>query len=328
LLCVDWLFLSVVLIGFGLSGCAMVGNYGFTNVDLDGNLTAQTLNRYEQEWKAIQANGEGDSCMTQTRADQLVAHRPPHLLEPRFGDAFGRPRRSLVHGIQGLGTGADVYRLCRRRHGHVRTPRANGSAHGRLELLLGMVGMVHNSDAILEDGRRQKTSSGHLVHHLLAYHTMDGHTQVSLLTGPNPVGFDMHAGHTMPAGPAAYPATLPPFGGAPSAAVPAPAAPVPALSPSSSSRGPGALPYPFRRFPRRPARLSLTRRRRLHLPESSPRRQLSISVRCIRMWFRPALGNCPICKMALGCEEGSPAARSSQAVKQRRKRTVRRNDAS
>jgi hypothetical protein len=45
---------------------------------------------------------------------------------------------------------------------------------------------------VLSDGRRQRASSAHWIHHFINFHWMDGHTAVSLLSGPNIIGVETH----------------------------------------------------------------------------------------------------------------------------------------
>ena len=296
------LLMSIVLIGFGLSGCAVVGKYGFTDVDLNGNLTPQSLNRYESEWKAIQAGGEAGGCMAQL---ELTNWWPLGLI--LYWDRGSVMRSETADGptymvskAWGLGPLCIVY---------VTEDMATFDAKGRRlsgmgvwNCLLGMVGMVHSGDAILANGQRQTMSAGHLAHHLLAYHTMDGHTQISMLTGPNPVGFDMHSMSSMPAGSSGYAAALPPLP-PPSAAIPAPAAPIPALSTLSPaapapaapvpalSGSPAAVPAPDRLVAPAPAALPS--------PGVSAREEIVYTCSMHPEVVQATPGNCPKCRMRL-----------------------------
>jgi hypothetical protein len=178
----------------------MLGNYAFTDVNVAGNLSPQTVARYESEWKAVQASAGSDCCMAEL---ELTNWWPLGLL--LYWDRGSVMRSETANGpiymvskAWGLGPMCIVY---------VAEDMATFDSKGQRlsgmnvwNCALGMVGMVHNSDAILANGQRQTMSAGHLAHHLIAYHAMDGHTQISLLTGPNPVGFDMHSGPAMQAG--------------------------------------------------------------------------------------------------------------------------------
>jgi len=236
----------VVVLGLAaLSGCAMVGNYAFTDVNVQGSLSPQTVARYESEWKAVQASAGSDCCMAEL---ELTNWWPLGLL--LYWDRGSVMRSETANGpiymvskAWGLGPLCTVY---------VAEDMAVFDAKGQRlsgmnvwNMLLGMVGMVHNSDAILVNGQRQTMSSGHLAHHLIAYHAMDGHTQISMLTGPNPVGFDMHSGPAMQGGQVRPAGQVRQVGGvvpAPTVA-PAPVAPTPALVPAAIAPGNEAIVY-------------------------------------------------------------------------------------
>ena len=222
------LYVFVAATGFALSGCAMVGNYAFTNVDVQGNLSPQTVARYESEWKAVQASAGSDCCMAEL---ELTNWWPLGLL--LYWDRGSVMRSETANGpiymvskAWGLGPLCTVYVAEDMATFDSKGQRLSGM--GVWNCLLGMVGMVHNSDAILVNGQRHTMSSGHLAHHLIAYHAMDGHTQISMLTGPNPVGFDMHSGAAMQSGGVGQVRQVGQVGPAATTAVPAPVVSTPA----------------------------------------------------------------------------------------------------
>jgi len=183
----------VVLLGLfalWLAGCG--GPRPYQPVDLDSNLGKETLRRYEREWQEVHAEGR-------------------HGAMARLEHTNWWPLGLLVYWRRGsvtrtAGSGGPVYHISSAHgygplsHPYVTQTDATFDGDGkRLSAsTMGSVGhlaMFHISDVVLANGRRQKMTSLHLVHHLLNIHTMDGHTAVSLLSAPNPVGVDVHAAH-------------------------------------------------------------------------------------------------------------------------------------
>jgi hypothetical protein len=188
------------VLGLLITGCALRGPNSFTEVDLQSNLSAQDLKRYESEWQAIQASGQqpaGTCCMGEL---EMSDSWPLGLL--LVWDRGSVMRTETADGLSymitrewGLGPLGMLF---------VAQDMAGYDAQGQRvsgmyswSLLLGHVAMVHNSDAILENGQHEAMSMGHLLMHLISFHKMEGHTQISLLTAPNPLTLNLHSGAGM-----------------------------------------------------------------------------------------------------------------------------------
>lgn len=188
------------------SGCAMVGEYSFQDLDLKGNLSKETLKRYESEWRTLEASGErqGMAQLEYTNwwpLGLIVYWRQGSVM--RMGSSDGP--FYVVSRSRGVGPLGVL---------HVAQTHATFDGKGQRlsgmtvhNVLLGHLAMIHQNDALLANGRRQEMTAMHLVHHLINVHAMDGHTEISLFTGPNPAGVEIpshpaaHAGHPDRPGP-------------------------------------------------------------------------------------------------------------------------------
>ncbi len=187
---------SLAVAGSLLYGCAMTGGAGrFQTVDLNGDLSPSTIARYEKEYQWLHEKGQCGGSMTTLEYTNLW---PLGLLlywqrgvvmrmETEGGPLY------MIQNAYGFGPLCLLY---------VGDSHATFDAQGRRlsgmsthSYVLGHLGMVHQSDHILANGIKQEMTAMHLMHHLINLHEMDGHAEVSLLTGPNPVGTASHGGH-------------------------------------------------------------------------------------------------------------------------------------
>lgn len=183
----------ILIAAVGLtSGCAVVGSNPFTDVDLKSNLSAQTLNRYDREWKTLSAAGEG-SGMDQLELSNwwplglvLYWHKGSVMrTESPQGPVY------MVSRSEGYGPLSMLFSAQTHATFDARGARLSGMTVQNY--ILGHLAMVHRGDAILSNGQKQEMTAMHLFHHLVNVHSMDGHTEVSFLTGPNPVGVESHS---------------------------------------------------------------------------------------------------------------------------------------
>jgi hypothetical protein len=180
-----------------LAGCA--GPNAFRNVDLSKGLSAGDVQRYESEWRALRQSGHAEGMATLEHSNWwplglLIYHKDASVM--RMPGPNG-PTYTVMSG-HGFGPLSVLY---------ARATSATYDGDGRRmswmrmrNALVGHLAMSHESEAQLADGREEKTFSAHLLHHLFSVHKMNGHTYVSLLTIPNPIGVTF-SGH-----PAAPPA--------------------------------------------------------------------------------------------------------------------------
>jgi hypothetical protein len=188
---VVWLS-ACVAVGLGLLGCASVPPY--TRLDLKQNLSSETLARFQRESK------DAAACCPGARMVQLERSNwwPVGLLAywwqgsaMRTEVAPGEPSY-MVQNSQGYGPISILYVTSTHSTYNGQGQRVSSMTSGNV--LLGHLAMLHRSENVLPDGRTQEVRMYHLFHHLLNIHTMDGHTNVSLFTSPNPLGVSFPGG--------------------------------------------------------------------------------------------------------------------------------------
>ena len=173
--------------GAMLSGC--VGPNPYRSVDLKRDLDQAALARYESEWKALQAAGRAEPMLRIEHSNWwplgLIAyHRDCSVTR------MDTPKGPVYHVMSGHGFGplSVLYAVSTDATYTAAGERVNWM---RMQTALtGCLAMSHETDAKLSDGRREWSSSWMLIHHVFNIHAMDGHTYYSLLTMPNPIGFD------------------------------------------------------------------------------------------------------------------------------------------
>jgi hypothetical protein len=178
---------GLAIIALGMAGCG--GPRPFQAVDLSRDLTPDDLRRYEREYEAVKGTGHrGATVLENTNwwpLGILIYWRRGSVM--RSATESGTPFYHVSRAI-GLGPVAHLY--------VGETTTTYDAAGKRLSSVstgaVGHLGMAHRSEAILPNGVRQKMSSWHFLHHLINVHNMDGHTNVSLISGPNPIGVDFH----------------------------------------------------------------------------------------------------------------------------------------
>lgn len=188
---------TICLLGFavvtlGLLGCTAAHPY--TRIDLGQDLSPATLARFAAESK------DAATCHAGAQVTELESSNwwPLGILAYWWQGAAMRaeavPGQAsyMVQTSQGVGPVSILY---------VTSTHATFDDQGRRlstmtgsNVLLGHLAMIHSSETVLPDGRTQAVRMYHLFHHLLNIHSMDGHTNVSLFTSPNPVGVSFHAG--------------------------------------------------------------------------------------------------------------------------------------
>jgi outer membrane murein-binding lipoprotein Lpp len=176
---------AVVLAGVTLAGCT--GANPYRSVDLSQNLDQATLDRYENEWKALQAAGHTEAMVQLERSNWwplgLIAYHRDCSVTRMAG-----PGGTIYHVTSGHGFGplSLLYTISTDASFTANGERVNWMRFQ--SALTGCLMMSHETDANLADGREEHSSASHWVHHVLNIHSMDGHTYVSLFTLPNPIG--------------------------------------------------------------------------------------------------------------------------------------------
>jgi len=181
--------LALAVIGW--AGCSSAPSY--TSIDLGRDLSPQTLKRYESEWQQMRREGHSGDMATLEDTNWwpsgiLLYYRRATVMRVEG------PAGVKYHVMSGQGFGPLCLLYADSTHATYNAKGERQSGMGMSALLLGMLAMTHSSDSKLPDGTREDSASAHLLHHLFSYHEMDGHTYWSLLTIPNPLGFETCSG--------------------------------------------------------------------------------------------------------------------------------------
>ena len=188
-----------VVLSFGLimavailAGC--VGPNPYVRVNMDENLSQEALQRYEREWKDLEAAGHKDGAAVLEASNWwplgLVAyHRDSSVV--RIPGAEG-PTYTVMSG-SGFGPLSVLYAGSTHATFNAQGERVNMMHMGNY--LWMHLAMTHASDTVLPNGDRERTSSVALFMHALNIERMGGHTYVSILTLPNAIGANVTRGH-------------------------------------------------------------------------------------------------------------------------------------
>ena len=177
-----------------LVGC--VGPNPYRPVDLARDLPQDALARYEAEFQAARRDDPHGGHHVAAKLEStnwwpvglLVFHRRGEVM--RMDGPAGT--RYMLSEVTGIGPLSLLYAAGRHATYDGAGRRLSGMAlHS---VLAGHLAMVHQGDARLADGSPENARSLHLVHHLVNVHTMNGHTDWSLFTMPNPVSVSTHRG--------------------------------------------------------------------------------------------------------------------------------------
>ncbi len=188
---------TTCLVGFavamlGLLGCSSAHPY--TRIDLSQNLSPATLTRFAAESEDAAACHAGAGMADLERTNWWPLGILAYWWQGsamRTEAAPGKPAY-MVQTSQGFGPVSILYVTST--HSTYDDQGQRLSTMTGSNVLLGHLAMIHSSENVLADGRTQEVRMYHLFHHLLNIHSMDGHTNVSLFTSPNPVGVSFHAG--------------------------------------------------------------------------------------------------------------------------------------
>jgi hypothetical protein len=190
-----WKILAVVigLAGTTLTGC-ITGANPYRSVDLSQNLDQVTLDRYESEWKALQAAGHTEPMVQLEHSNWwplgLIAYHRDCSVTRMAGPNGPVYMIQSGHGFAPL---CIIYSIdtCAKY-----TAKGERIDWMRMQASLkGCLFMGHQTDAKLADGSETCSSSWHLVMHNFNYHAMDGHAYYSLFTVPNPIGVATTSDH-------------------------------------------------------------------------------------------------------------------------------------
>ncbi len=177
--------LAVLVVGW--AGCSSVPSY--TSIDLSRDLGPRTLKRYEAEWQEARDEGRSGGMTTLESTNWwpsgvLLYYRRASVMRVEGPEG---PKYQVMSG-QGFGPLCLLYATSSHATYDARGQRQSGM--GMSAALLGMLAMVHSGDSQLPDGTHEKSTSMHLLHHIVSVHSMDGHTAWSLFTIPNPLSFE------------------------------------------------------------------------------------------------------------------------------------------
>jgi hypothetical protein len=183
-----WKVVAVVAAAVAMSsGC--VGPNPYQSVDLKHDLDRAALERYDSEWKSLQAEGHGEPMVRLERSNWwplgLIAYHRECSVK-----RMDTPKGPVYHVVNGHGFGplSLLYTISTDATYTAAGERVNWM---RMQsALVGCLAMGHETDAKLSDGREEWSSSWHLIHHVINIHAMNGHTYYSLFTMPNPIGVD------------------------------------------------------------------------------------------------------------------------------------------
>jgi len=184
----------LALAAVGLLGCSTVG--GYQPVDLWSDLSGETLLRYQRQYEEIRAAGHPDGP---ARLEQSNWWLPGLLVYYRRAsvDRMPGPGGPAYHIMEGHGYGPLCMLLNTSAMSTYDAAGRRLSSEKMTGILAGHLGMIHSRESQLADGQTERVVMIHLPpHHLLNIHKMDGHTYVSLLTVPNPIGTEIGGAHT------------------------------------------------------------------------------------------------------------------------------------
>jgi hypothetical protein len=183
--------LVLLVVGFGLVGCS---SRAYQRVDLGSNLGQDALARYESEYQDMLAAGHPEGM---ARLEHTNWWLPGLLAYYRRASVTRMPGPDgptyHVESGQGFGPLCILYNTSNHATYSARGERLSGM--GMHNVVAGHVAMIHTTDGQLPGGGKQEAFSMGLLHHLFNVHKMDGHTYVSFLTVPNPIGGALSGGH-------------------------------------------------------------------------------------------------------------------------------------
>ena len=183
---------ALVLATAALAGC--VGPNPYRSVDLQRNLDQAALERYESEWQALPAADRAKHEVVLEHSNWwplgIIAYHRDSSVTRMAGPAGPVFQVTSGHGFGPLSL---LYSVSTHATYTAKGERENWM---RLQAILkGCLAMAHDTNVQLADGRVERSSSWHLVHHIFNVHTMDGHSYISLLTVPNPIGVSLTSQH-------------------------------------------------------------------------------------------------------------------------------------
>lgn len=185
---------AVVSLVVLVAGCSSARS--FQSVNLDTRLTAQDLQRYESEFKELQEAAGGAHIHHAVLEHSnwwplglLIYHRDASVT--RMESAQG-PIYHIMYG-QGYGPLSLIYAVST--HATYNAQGERLSWMKMSNILLAHIAMAHESVTDLPNGTQETSSTWHILMHLLSIDKMNGHTYVSILTIPNPIGTTIGAGH-------------------------------------------------------------------------------------------------------------------------------------
>jgi len=180
---------GLVALALALTGCAGLRGsaHAFQSVDLDRDLDAATLARYEREWQQLSAAGHAGPMTRLEHSDWRLLGFLAYW--PR-GSVMRTSAGGNVHydvaKTRGVGPFSILYGAQTHATFDARGKRLASMSMGTV--LWGHLAMFHKDEALLANSRKKESLSLHLLMHLLYIHVVDGRTSVSLFTMPNPLG--------------------------------------------------------------------------------------------------------------------------------------------
>jgi hypothetical protein len=184
--------MMAAFLGIFAIGCT--AGRAFQSVDLSTNLTAETLQRYESEWKEAQAEGRAEHMVQLERSNWwplgLIAYHRDCTVMRMEG-----PDGPVYHVSSGHGFGPLCLLYTRSTHATFTAKGERVNWMRMQHILHGMLAMGDETDAKLTDGREEWSSCWGFLHHIFNVHSMNGHRYYSLISMPNPLGIMTEGAH-------------------------------------------------------------------------------------------------------------------------------------
>jgi len=161
----------------------------FQRVDLSAPLSSADLQRYESEWQEAHAAAHGGHMHHAVLEHSnwwplglLIYHRDATVMRMESPDG---PVYHIMYG-EGYGPLSLIYAVST--HATYNAKGTRLSWMRMSNILLAHIAMGHESVTTLPNGEEETCSTLHLLMHLFSIDKMNGHTYVSILSLPNPIG--------------------------------------------------------------------------------------------------------------------------------------------
>jgi len=182
----------VFVANVGVLGCRGVQPY--QRVDLTRDLSPASLARYEQEYREATLGSQQTGAVRLEHSNWWLPGLLGYYLRASV-DRMAGPDGPIYHITEGHGYGPLCILLSTSATATYDSAGKRLGGERMTGILAGHLAMIHSTEVRASNSQTEKSLSMHLVHHILSIHKMGGHTYVSLLTFPNPIGSELGTIH-------------------------------------------------------------------------------------------------------------------------------------